>query len=224
MKISIIHPSRSRPQMAADTKSKWLNSADCKENIEYRIICDEDDPEVGRYQYQNGYKNILICNNQNHSCITAINFGALHSNGELLIVVSDDFDCPEHWDTLLLTALVGKEDFCIKTNDNYQPFIMTLPIMDRKYYNRFGYIYNPEYLHMFCDTEMSAVAWMLGKYIKANVTFVHKHYTTGAMVKDAINEKNDATWAQGEAVFHRRITENFGIENPVNTYSSIKWN
>lgn len=222
MKISIIHPSRQRPDMAASTKSKWLNRADCRENIEYRVVCDEDDPQLGRYEYIIG--NILVCQNHNHSCITAINFGALHSNGNLLIVVSDDFDCPEHWDTLLLEALQGKEDYCVKTDDKYQPFIITLPIMDRKYYNRFNYIYNPSYLHMFCDTEMSAVAWMLGRYIKVNITFIHNHYTTGAMAKDEINEKNDKSWQQGETLFHKRIEENFGISNPVNPYSSIKWN
>lgn len=153
----------------------------------------------------------------------AINYGALHSNGNIIIVVSDDFSCPEHWDTLLLEALKGKSDYCVKTQDGLQPTLMTLPIMDRVYYERFGYIYYPEYRHMFCDQEMTAVAHMLGKAISLPILFPHNHYTTGKFKRDAITARNNATWQQGKKLFNERLKFNFGIDNPVIQYSQIKW-
>jgi hypothetical protein len=84
--------------------------------------------------------------------------------------------------------------------------------MDRKYFNRFGYIYYPEYHHMFCDTEMTAVADLTGRKIdlRSNeFVFRHIHYTTGLSHRDIINEKNDATWAQGEELYNRRKAANF---------------
>jgi hypothetical protein len=86
--------------------------------------------------------------------------------------------------------------------------------MDRTYYNRFGYIYYPEYRHMFCDTEMSHVGALLGRTITSNIVFPHRHYTTGAMKRDAVNVRNDSTWTQGEQLYIERVKTNFGIENP----------
>lgn len=186
-----------------------MSRADWRNNIEYLLVCDGDDPDLFQYTYKLGP--VLQCVNLNHSCITAINYGALHSNGDLLIVVSDDMDCPEHWDTLLLTALQGKSDYCVKVNDGSQKWIITLPILDRKYYDRFGYIYKPTFRHLFADTHMTAVAWMLDRYLPVDLLFEHRHYTTGKSVKDRINVKNDLTWSQGEREFKRLRRINFEI-------------
>jgi len=162
MKISIIHPSRARAAIANQVRTEWLNKADGI--VEYVFSLDNDDIQNTEYDGDCIYNN-------NRSAIDAINKAATVTSGELLIVVSDDFDCPEHWDTLLLWGLQGKSDYCVKTQDGLQPTLMTLPIMDRVYYDRFGYIYHPDYLHMFCDQEMTAVAHMLGKAISLPILF-----------------------------------------------------
>lgn len=206
--ITIIHPSRSRPEMAIYTYARWKGMSSNPSNIEYLMSIDNSDPYID--EYMEWYPCALIGNNS--SAIEAINVAAEQAKGNLLIVVSDDFDCPMHWDKLLLDALEGKEDFVVKTDDGAQPWIITLPIMDRKYYHRFGYVYNPDYKHMFADTEMTHVGAMLGKTINLPIKFEHRHYTTGAMQKDAINEKNDATWNQGEALYLERLKRNFDLD------------
>lgn len=213
--ISIIHPTRGRAGIAAQTVEKWLSRSDS--NLEYILSIDNNDFE--------DYSDMLvtILRSKNRSAIDAINHGARKAKGDILIVVSDDFDCPENWDTKLLAALEGKEDFCVKTKDGIQPTLMTLPIMDRKYYDRFGYIYHPEYLHMYADQEMTAVAHMLGRNLDIDILFPHLHYSTGKFKKDSISIKNDASYPQGKRVFDHRLRENFGILNPVKSYSSIKW-
>lgn len=222
--ILIIHPSRGRAELAIDVKKSWLSKADKPGNIQYLFSLDSDN--VRPYLLAGG-ELLEFYSNNNKSAIEAINFAvqsySVGHEWDICIVVSDDFSCPEHWDTLLLKALKDKEDFCVKTRDGIQKTLMTLPIMDRKYYERFGYIYYPGYKHMFCDQEMTAVAHMLGRNLDVDLTFPHNHYSTGKFKKDAISIKNDSTWRQGELLFNERLKTNFGIENPVCQYSDIVW-
>ena len=220
-KISLIHPSRKRVSLALQTALKWLNKAtNTSTEIEYILSIDETDPELENYKkiFSMNFPNIKVLVNDNKTAIEAINNGAKVSTGDLLIVVSDDFDCPPNWDRLLWAYLHDKKDFVVKVDDKIQPFIITIPIMDREYYNRFGYIYYPGYQHMFCDSEMSSVAYMLDKGIKLDLVFPHNHYIVGGMQKDEINEKNDKTWKQGETLFHERKLINFDLTKFVKPY------
>lgn len=221
--ISIIHPSRSRPQQAEKTIKLWLDNAKDKNQIEYIISVDIDDRSLKAYKELSNKYGTSIHIAKNKSAIEAINRGTKRSKGNLIIVVSDDFLCEPNWDEKLLTELEAKEDFIVKTKDCIQPTLITLPIMDRAYYNRFGYVYETGYIHMFCDQEMTAVGMMLGKVINSDQVFEHIHYSTGKFDKDAISEKNDKTWNQGKKHFAERLKINFGIQNPVINYSDIKW-
>jgi len=215
MRISVIHPTRNRPKQAYQTWSNWYDKAD---NVfEYILSIDEDD----KYDYLEFPCKVLT--RPNKSAIEAINNAVKFITGDLIIVISDDFDAPDHWDTLLLNELKDKTDFLLKTDDGLQPTLVTLPILDRVYYNRFGYVYHPDYKHMWADTEMTAVALMIGKCIKSDLSFPHLHYSTGKSPKDEINVRNDATWKQGERLFNERLKTNFGITEPVMAYSDIKW-
>jgi len=160
----------------------------------------------------------------NKSAIEAINNAAKHATGEILIVVSDDFDCGEYgWDERLLSELSGKSDFVLKTRDGIQPTLVTLPVVDRVWYERYGYIYHPGYKHLYADTDLTAVAHMTGRLIYSNLEFPHLHHTTGKTQKDEINERNDLTQEQGRLLFESRLVEGFGIADPVNSYESLEW-
>ena len=227
MKISLIHPSRGRAKIAKSVYDNWMAKADKPDEIQYVLSLDATDSEAGRYMGVFGlddhwtgnpaintiYKDNLWATVQhNKSAIEAINVAVQFATGDLFIIVSDDFDCPKNWDTELLKYLKGKSDFVVKTYDGLQPWIMTLPIMDRVYYNRFGYIYHPSYAHMFSDTEMTAVGDLLDKTIIVPMLFQHKHYSQkGGIKKDAISQKNDSTWAQGERLYLDRIKRNFDL-------------
>lgn len=54
--------------------------------------------------------------------------------------------------------------------------ILSLPVIGRAYYNRFGYIYHPSYQSLFCDEEAIIVAKALGKLYSSPVEIVkHNH-------------------------------------------------
>lgn len=225
--ISVIHPSRSRSEIAIKVLLNWYHKAEYE--FEYILAIDSDDPQLRQYtnhlgRFDREYEVQSKCIIGDHgSAIHAINEAAKHATGDIIIVISDDFDCPIGWDSLLIKSLEGKEDFCVKTKDGIQPVLMTLPIMDRKYYERFGYVYHPDYTHMYSDQEMTAVAHMLGRNLNVDLLFPHLHYSTGKFAKDDISIRNDSSYKSGRLVFNGRARSNFGIANPVMKYSDIKW-
>lgn len=238
MRIEIIHPTRSRKEQALKTASKWLFNADRPDLIQYTFSVDLDDVDTWGSTIKmmpnailNNYvKDLHVIKNDNKSAIQAINFAAsyiyMKSNADdnyLLLVVSDDTDCKQGWDTALTIMCYNRIDFVAKVDDGLQPTLVTMPIMDRVYYERYGYIYFGEYSHLFCDQELTAVAIMTGKYIKLPLLFPHLHYSAGLSQKDELNIRNDRTWYQGETLFNERLKTNFGIEYPLVNYQDIKW-
>ncbi len=89
--------------------------------------------------------------------------------------------------------------------------------MDRVYYNRFGYIYHPEYLHLFADTHMTCVADLLNRKITIPMEFEHRHYSAGrtnSAKKDEVSVKADSTWSHGERLFLHFAKQHFQIPLP----------
>jgi glycosyltransferase involved in cell wall biosynthesis len=228
MKISIIHPSRNRPKQAFETASHWLSNVSSNFNLsEYILSVDNDDKYLEEYkQYFDKKFKIVISDNQ--SLVEAANSGAKECSGNILVLVSDDFECYQGWDVDLVNHYTQNKNNVLKTNDGIEEWIVTLPIMDKEYYNNCGYIYYPEYKHMFCDTEMTHRAELEKKlFRRMDLTFKHKHYTTGDTKKDEINEKANLTWEYGEKIYLDRVKKCFGIENvnylDISSTSAINW-
>lgn len=222
MKISILHATR-RPEAANRAALKWLVYCSMLTPVEYILSIDTND--TGNYDYSETfeYPDFKIIRNDNRSAVDAFNRAAEAATGDLFVCISDDMDCEFKWDVKLLETVKDKENFLLKTDDGLQPTLVTLPIMDRKYYESFGYVYQPDYAHMFVDQELTAVAIMTGRYLKCNLKFPHAHYTTDRSKYDEINRRNDSTWAQGQMLFEDRLLNNFGIAEPVVPYESIQW-
>lgn len=221
--ISLIHPSRGRPEKSVETFKKWMSHSIANKEVEFILSIDEDEPTDHPYiknsmyvtlytaaMFTHGYQ-YKIVSSKNRSAVDAINNGAKVATGDIFIVVSDDTDPIQDWDEKILQHKLNEVDWIMKTQDGIQPWIITMPIMDRAYYNRFGYIYYPDYLHMFCDTELTCVADITGRKIKSNLLFPHKHYSVTKEQPDAINKKADSTWAQGEKLFLERYKRNFDL-------------
>lgn len=211
MKIALIHPSRSRPDQALITATEWIRKASHVHDITYTLSIDQSDPML--HEYIDMFPHQLV--SDNHNLVEAANIGAKfasYGNPDILILISDDFECFQGWDVAVAEALQGKSGV-LKTFDGIQKWIVTLPIMTIDYYHEQGHIYHPETRHMFCDTIQTHKAELQGKLIKRlDIVFNHKHYSTkGGQPKDAVNVKADSTWAQGEAVYLRECRNGFGI-------------
>jgi len=213
LKFSLLHPSRSRPTKSFQATQDWVNSS-TSNDFELIVSIDENDDYKDQYFaiYSNVPKAKVIVN-RNRSAVDAINNAAKESSGEILIVVSDDTGCIINWDQIISNATAGKSDFILKVFDGIQKWIITMPIMHRDYYNRFGYVYHPDFRHMFCDTYLTHQADALKKIIWRNdIRINHNHYSVTKQGKDPVSMQADSTIYEGEKVYINLIKQNLLLE------------
>lgn len=197
--ISLIHPSRGRPRKAYEAATKWISRSGVNE-IEYILSIDEDEPFAP--EYQRLFTELTYIVRPNRSAVEAINNAAQKTTGDLLVVMSDDFECPKNWGQIIEKTTRNKKDFLLKVHDGTQSWIVTLPIMDRAYYERLGHIYHPNFRHMFCDTWMTHQADATGKMVVRNeIVFKHNHYSVTREGRDEVSKKADSTWKSGMAAY-----------------------
>lgn len=209
--ISIIHPSRGRPKKSFEAYSKWSDSAKYPDGVTWLCSLDWDD-DIASYMdayTQDGFHIMSPIISKNKSSVDAINNAAKNwrCDGDIIMVVSDDTEPIQDWDAFIDDYTKNDSDWILKTQDGIQPYIITMPVMDRAYYNRTGYIYHPDFQHLFCDTYMTCVADITGRKITSNLMFKHNHYSVNGTPPDDIHKKNDATWKQGEETFIRLMKQ-----------------
>lgn len=225
--ISILHPSRSRPDKSLSTIKKWLDLA--SKDVEVILSLDEDDPTKDEYisKYLSAPVPSIKIVNANKSAVDAINNAAKIATGDIMIVVSDDTECFEKWDKTILEFAEGRTDWIMKFQDGTQPWLVTMPVMDRVYYDRFGYIYHPSYRHMYCDTELTTVADMLGRKIVSSAMFYHNYHSicSAEVQVDQLKLRNDATFEEGRKNYIARKAINFDLigdyKMPDNIYTRM---
>lgn len=209
MQFSLLHPCRSRVEKSWHCLSEWITRAGI--DLEVIISIDANDPRKGEFIAQ--YEGFTVIVNENDNAVMAVNAAARVATGDIMIVVSDDFACPKEWGKMIERAVRGRRDFVLKVADGIQPYLVTLPILDRAYYNRFGYIYDPRFRHMFSDTAFTHVADLLGRLVyRQDLLFPHRHYSVikGAL-KDEVTRRADATFDEGKRIYLDMVRENFGL-------------
>lgn len=210
--ISLIHASRSRPKQSFETMKRWIQRAAYKD-FEIIVSVDSDDQTISQYHdiYKSLPHDFTWLDAPNKSSVEAINRAARIAQGNILIVVSDDQDCPINWLNKIMKYTENKGDFVLHVKDGFQKNLITMPIMDRAYYNRLGYIYYPGYDHLFSDREFTDVAYKLKKVIIKNITFLHKQYSIIGAEPDLLNHRNNATYEAGKKLYLERKKINFGL-------------
>jgi glycosyltransferase involved in cell wall biosynthesis len=219
MLISLIHPSRGRPAKSFSTVKKWIsNSGLGFGEVETIVSIDLIDNQyyTAYDEFNNPHHRVSIIQNDNTSVVDATNIAAKKSNGDILIYLSDDFDCPENWGPLVLKEFEGVEGPCLlKIDDCLQPFhvpVLTMPIMNRALYERLGYFWHPGYKSMFVDQDLFEVVKKNGWLkLAPHLKFEHKHVSVGKTQDDETYRRSAANWDQGKAVFAKRKSQGFPI-------------
>lgn len=223
--ISLLHPSRGRPEKSLETAIDWITKAGVK--VELIISLDESDPSYKQYEksymnfhllqeadncpYYGGHKD--ICNN-NTCVVQATNHAAKEATGDILIYLSDDFKCPDNWGQLILKEFENENrPLLIKVDDCLQKFdvaVLTIPIMNRALYERLGYFWHPEYKSMHVDVDLYWTARKLGALkFCPQLKFPHEHPANGKAPDDETYRRSAANWDQGLRVFKKRQSEGF---------------
>lgn len=210
--ISLIHPSRGRHTKAYHTANEWLDSAGCY--VQYLLSIDSSDPEVEEYNILFADYPVFI--NDNKSVVEATNKIAKIATGDILIYLSDDFRCPDNWGLSVMKEFEGEDrPLLLKVDDQLQKFhvpVLTIPIMNRKLYERLGYFWHPEYKSMWVDCDLYETVRRIGAMKFAeHLKFPHEHPSNGKADNDETYTRSASNWTQGENVFKKRRALGFPI-------------
>ena len=169
--------------------------------------------EVHRILKNTAYHRIFT--SSNHSKIEACNANMSEIDWEwdIVVLVSDDM-IPQiqGYDDVIRNHMMAKfpnTDGILWCNDGTQSEkLNTLSILGRTMYERFGYIYNPEYKSLFCDTEFTDLC---KSELKDKCMYIpyciirHEHPGTGfAQNMDALYTHNQRFWTEDMCTYIRR--------------------
>jgi hypothetical protein len=217
MKVSLLHPSRGRPQKSFNTTREWIE----KSGVECELIVsiDNDDPKKTDYidlYFKEDNADVLLIYNHNKSVVEATNIAGKKSTGDILIYLSDDFKCPDNWGQLVIKEFENENrPLLVKVDDCLQSFhvkVLTIPIMNRALYEKLGYFWHPDYRSMFVDEDLYWTASMMGALKFApHLKFPHEHHSVGKCANDETYKRSEANWNQGQATFNRRKAMKFPL-------------
>ena len=214
MKILYKLASRSRPAKLLAALNNITTMAR-HDNYEIQVTADIDDSSMVAIKDRiEWFPNTFVTYGVSGSKIIAINRDmGFYQDWDILINMSDDMEFIRHGFDLEIIkdykATTG--DVLMHYPDQKAWFAMiTMAIMDRKYYERDGYIYNPVYKSLFCDNEQMEVAKMRGryKYIKKRL-FNHNNPMHGLAEKDALHLITLGDFKEDKTTFERRKLEKF---------------
>lgn len=223
MKFLINFASRSRPDKY---HACIKNLRECFTDYKVLLKVDRDDPLVRDY-FSTVYEEVIVKLGYSKSKVDAINRDIPNDGWDILINTSDDISWkPERLlkGGLWLTDAGAGEiilrhmetDCFLHFPESYaesqakkqrRESISVASIMDRVYYNRFGYVYDPSYYSIYCDNEATDIARRLGRYKFVNQQiFEHIHPAAGKARKDDLHIFNESFNQKDKANYLRRKT------------------
>jgi len=214
MRILLKCPTRSRPGQFIRVLNQYVTLANRPDLLGVCVSCDHDDTTMTDASIQHHIKNIThrvtwseIYYGKSTNKIEAVNadIADVPWNWDIVVIVSDDM-VPQvkGYDDVLRSHMMAKfadTDGILWVNDGTQgDKLNTITIMGRKMYDSFGFVYNPAYKSLFCDTEFSDLC---KGPLASKCTYIpymlikHEHPGTGFPERnDALYKRNNSYWYQ----------------------------
>lgn len=223
-RILFHYPSKSRPVNFRRGLESIINNLERPDLAMFSIVLDADDTKLSEYEsilveFSQQFTGTQIYIGTSKNKIDAVNRNLDRTDFEIIICFSDDMVFTQQgFDDII------RKDFADNFPDgdgvlhypdqNQGEACMTMNITDRIYFNRFGYIYHPDYESVECDLENQEVAQMLGRYKYAGKRiFDHLHPSFGQATYDAQYNKTEdgQVHNQDKATRRRRKANNYDL-------------
>lgn len=225
MRILVKFPTRGRPAKFSETFARYVDYADDPSSIQFLVTMDTDDKTVTMElinQTIETHPATQIFVGHSGSKIAAVNRDMQYAPPfDILLLASDDM-VPQikGYDTIIRKKMeehFPDTDGVLWFNDGHlRNKLNTLCILGYKYYQRFGYIYNPAYRTAFCDNEFMDTANRLKRQVyDSRVIIKHIHPAFGETSVDATYIKNDIGTQDDQRTYNRHIARGTGIILPL---------
>lgn len=205
------------------SRQRPLKFHNCINNLkecftDYKVIAkiDRNDPTIREY-LSIAYPEVDFDIGHSKSKVEAINTAIPAYDWEILVNTSDDI----WWkpgsgdeirkqmepDTFLHFPEPYADSQAVKKRSDT---ISVVSVMDRIYYDRFGYVYNPNYFSLCCDNEATEVARLLGRYkFVDKIIFEHLHKRAGKWEGDELLTYTQSFFTQDKRTLLERRKHNF---------------
>lgn len=228
MKILVKLPSRSRPSRCIDTIQNWMSLAADPGRITMLVAYHDDDETMNKPSVLDELRKLgaVVHEHRGTTKVQAINAGVEQAidGHDILVLAADDMRCRvKGWDDRIRADMDRHWPNCdgaLHYNDGHQyERLNTLPVMGANLYRKFGYIYHPDYVSLWCDNEYQDVIRDLGRMVYIPDCIIeHCHPIFNRGIKsDALLEHTDSFWEADRNTYERRKPIRF----PLNILLSI---
>lgn len=205
--ISILLPTRGRPELMFASLSTLITLADDNSRIEYLIAIDDDDDESKQFieatmlpwfEEQNIDLTVFAMPRKGYGRLNEyVNFLGAHSKGAWLIFWNDDAQMRSPgWDTEVASKKGQLKIFRFKDNHNDHPYAI-FPIIPREWYVLFECC-SPQ---QQSDAWISQVGYLCDSVEKLNSEVVH--------------DRADLTGNNDDEIYQTRVYHEGNIDNPL---------
>jgi hypothetical protein len=217
MKLLIKFPTRGRPEKFFEVLDMYYSFLSDIDRTIFQITIDEDDTLMNNNNvidklknYKNLFYNIGISKTKIH----AVNRDIIVGDWDILLLASDDMiPIKNGYDDIIRKYMIDKypdTDGVLWFNDGNRKDLNTLSILGSKYYQRFNYIYNPNYKSLWADNEFMTVADILNKQTFYDEVIIHhQHPDWGYGNKDNVHSLNTINDVYDKNIFLLRQKNNF---------------
>jgi hypothetical protein len=207
--------SRSRPaKMYKSYKSVVDNAV-----LDWRMILSVDTDDAitlnsDEFKQMQWDKRVSIHVGTSKNKIDAINRDVPKEGWDILVNLSDDQVFIRKGFDKVITEHCAADTFLHLPDGYVNERLATMSIMGIEYYNRFGYIYHPDYASLWCDNEAMDEAIRLGshKYVNEHI-FTHEHPAWTGEKPDAQLEHTQKFYRQDNRTYIKRKALGFPINS-----------
>lgn len=185
--ISLLVPSRGRPESLARLAGSVLNTADNPELVELVVFRDKDDPSYEAYEYP---KNVRIFSTKRTTLSVYWNLAYEKAIGPIYMHCADDLVFhTKGWDVLVQEAFDHYEDKIVFVHgDDGNPdrgkAFGTHGFLHKNWVEAVGYFVPPHYTSDFNDTHLNEVAEMICRKHYIDILTEHMHPGLGKAEMD----------------------------------------
>lgn len=221
MKLLVKFPTRNRKNKFFKVLRQYQNLCEDLDNTYFLITLDNDDESMNPSNVEgifNTFKNVKVIYGTSNSKIHAVNRDIeLVNDWDIVLLASDDMTPKvKGYDNIIrnkMKEFYSDTDGILWFNDGFQgEKLNTLCVLGKKYYERFNYIYHPDYKSCWSDNEFMEVGKILKKqtYIDS-VIIKHEHPDWGYGNRDQIHTNNINDYQYDLGVYNRRKEINFEL-------------
>jgi hypothetical protein len=224
-KIVYVLPSRQRPIAFFDTINNIIENS-ASDNYEIIATLDSDDESMNNSAVKasiSTYPKVTAYWGKSHNKVHAINreCDKIPDDTDIVILVSDDQRyIIKGYDDLIRVEMnrnYPDKDGVLHFMDNTpaRDKMITMSIMGYFYFKRFGFLYDPCFMSVYCDNQFTEISKRLGKYklISNHNIYIHNHFVWGTAPIDDLYKRNEEPiiYAKDKETYFKNLSNNFGL-------------